>query len=343
MLRKIVAGTGLFIVVVWMLNTSLLATVPEGAMPRLIAHRGVHQTFSTEDLDNGTCTAKHIFPPTHEFLENTLASMQAAFESGAKVVELDIQLTPDGEFAVFHDWTLDCRTDGSGVTHETEMTRLKELDIGYGYTADGGKTFPFRGKGIGMMPTLKEALEAFPDGKFLLNFKSQRIEEANNLAALLGDSPVWREMVIGVYGGSIPTRETIRLIPSLRGYDAESTFSCLGQYLAYGWTGIVPAACWNTLVVVPANYAWLLWGWPHRFTQRMQASGSDVILLGPYSGGGFTSGIDDPEQTRLIPDGFNGYVWTNRIETIGPLVRPEGGDGRFSQLEEVGEEESAGE
>jgi glycerophosphoryl diester phosphodiesterase len=44
------------------------------------------------------------------------------------------------------------------------MTSLKKLDIGYGYTADGGKTYPFRGKAIGLMPTLTEVLQAFPDG-----------------------------------------------------------------------------------------------------------------------------------------------------------------------------------
>jgi len=29
------------------------------------------------------------------------------------------------------------------------------LDIGYGDTADGGKSWPFRGKGVGMMPSLE--------------------------------------------------------------------------------------------------------------------------------------------------------------------------------------------
>ena len=28
------------------------------------------------------------------------------------------------------------------------MQQLKQLDVGYGYTADGGKTFPFRSKGV---------------------------------------------------------------------------------------------------------------------------------------------------------------------------------------------------
>jgi len=54
-------------------------------------------------------------------LENTLDSMAAAFELGADVVELDIHPTTDGQFAVFHDWTIDCRTNGKGVTRKQSM------------------------------------------------------------------------------------------------------------------------------------------------------------------------------------------------------------------------------
>lgn len=246
--------------------------------------------------------------------------MLAAFEYDADVVELDVHLTADNQFAVFHDWTLDCRTDGQGVTRDAEMSRLKELDIGYGYTADGGQTYPLRGKGVGMMPTLAEVLQEFPDRRFLINFKSQSAEEGRALAAVLAENPVWREAIWGVYGGRAPTRESLRLVPGLRGYDRDSIMSCLGQYVAYGWTGIIPGACQNMLVVVPANYAQLLWGWPHRFMKRMRDAGSEVILLGPYGGGGFTSGIDGLSQLDLVPENFGGYVWTNRIEAIGPAL-----------------------
>ena len=51
--------------------------------PRVLAHRGVHQTFSAVGIDAHTCTAARIDPPTHDLLENTLPSMQAAFEAGA--------------------------------------------------------------------------------------------------------------------------------------------------------------------------------------------------------------------------------------------------------------------
>jgi glycerophosphoryl diester phosphodiesterase len=65
----------------------------------------------------------------------------------------NVHPTTDGQFAVFHDWTLDCRTDGHGITREHSIADLKKLDIGYGYTTDGGRRYPFRGSGVGMMPT----------------------------------------------------------------------------------------------------------------------------------------------------------------------------------------------
>ena len=116
----------------------------------LLAHRGLAQTFTREDLERDTCTATRINPPEHAFIENTLPSMEAAFAAGADVVEFDVHPTTDGQFAVFHDWTLDCRTEGNGKTRDHAMADLKRLDVGYGYTADGGKTFPLRGKGVGL-------------------------------------------------------------------------------------------------------------------------------------------------------------------------------------------------
>ena len=145
---------GAFVVFAALNNTNLLAPDRPGR-PVLLAHRGLAQTFDAEGVKNDTCTASRIHPPEHPYLENTIASMDAAFKSGADIVEFDIHPTTDGHFVVFHDWTLDCRTDGHGVTREHSMAYLKKLDIGHGYTADGGKTFPFRGKGIGRWSSLK--------------------------------------------------------------------------------------------------------------------------------------------------------------------------------------------
>ncbi len=59
------------------------------------------------------------------------------------MVEIDVAPTKDGKMVLFHDWTVDCRTNGKGETRDLTLAELKALDIGYGYTADGGKTYPF--------------------------------------------------------------------------------------------------------------------------------------------------------------------------------------------------------
>ncbi len=313
---KIVAAVPLAIAAaLWIGNTSLFSSFPQDAPLRIIAHRGQHQLFESSNLQNDTCTASLMLPPTHEFLENTLPSMKAAFDAGADVVELDVHLTPDKEFAVFHDWTLDCRTNGKGITEQTPMSVLKTLDIGFGYTADGGKTYPFRGKGNGMMPTLPEVFQTFPEGRFLVNFKSRRTEEGEALASLLASQPAFRQATFGVYGGNEPTESSMALVEALPGYSARTAKSCLVSYLATGWSGHVPEACRGGLVPVPANFAPLLWGWPERFYNRMRAAGSDVVLLGPLdTGDAGSSGIDDRETWDMVPDGFPGLVWTNVIE-----------------------------
>lgn len=326
MIRKVLlwglGGIAAFLLAVILYNASWWESPHGDGRIKLIAHRGVHQTFSKEGVGNDTCTADRIHPPTHDFIENTLPSMEAAFEAGADVVELDVHLTPDKQFAVMHDWTVDCRTNGEGVTEELEMSYLRTLDLGYGYTADGGKTYPLRGKGVGLMPTLPEVLARFPDRQFLINFKSRRAEEGEALARLVQDHPEWRSALWGSYGGAEPTLKSMELIAGLKGYTNRSVVSCAIAYGLTGWTGIVPKECRNTVVYVPSNYAWMVWGWPHKFTKRMEKAVSTVIMLGPVEQGEIgTSGIDTLDQLKAVPRNFAGYVWTNRIELIGPEAR----------------------
>src|SRR5690606_37645391 len=97
---------------------------------------------------------------------------------------------------------------------------------------------------------------------------------------------------------------------------------CLIQYELFGWTGIVPESCSNTKVMIPVNAAPFLWGWPNLLLQRFADAGSEVILLGPYGAGDpGTAGLDDVDMIAQIPEGFPGYVWTNRIELVGPALK----------------------
>ncbi|WP_299146469.1 glycerophosphodiester phosphodiesterase family protein [uncultured Tateyamaria sp.] len=302
----------------WVGNTSLFITDRAQHDTRLIAHRGVHQIYAGSDRSARSCQAAPVEPIEHGFIENTLLSMQEAFRLGADVVEIDVHLTQDNVFAVFHDWTLECRTNGTGVTHKQTFETLAGLDLGYRID-DGSGTFPLRGQGAGMMPSLPDVFDADMDGRFLINFKSRRAEDGLALAEML-ETPSRRAQVYGVYGGAPPTYAAADAVPGLRGFDRASVKACLMGYIATGWTGRVPPPCHGSVVLVPQNYAPFLWGWPHRFTRRMAAAGADVVLIGDYDGSGFTSGVDTEAAFADVPADFDGYIWTNRIELIGPLL-----------------------
>jgi glycerophosphoryl diester phosphodiesterase len=315
--RRVIGVLTVGVGALWLGNTSLLVAPEPDARVQLLAHRGAHQIYAAGPPGRDTCTADPIEEPSHEFLENTIPSMQAAFDAGAEVVELDIHLTPDDVFVVFHDWTLECRTDGTEQTNETPWAELQNLDIGHGYVTVSGET-PFRG--AGRMPTLEEVFEAFPVGQFLINFKSDRVSEGRALVRLLNENPAYNEAIWGVYGGGPPVAVVVEEIPDIPGFDRARVQDCIVRYAGLGWSGYVPEACRDTLIMVPQNVAPFLWGWPTRFERRMARYGSEVILVGPYGGAGFTAGIDDAALLADVPDGFGGWVWTNRILEMAPLV-----------------------
>ncbi|MDX8444669.1 glycerophosphodiester phosphodiesterase family protein [Mesorhizobium captivum] len=307
-------------VFVFLNNTDLFVSRPDRE-PIVLAHRGIAQRYDLAGVTNDTCTASRILPPKHDYLENTIASMQASFKAGADIVELDIHPTTDGQFAVFHDWTLDCRTDGHGVTREHSMADLKKLDIGYGYTADGGKTYPFRGRGVGLMPTLAEVLETFPDLPFLINIKSNDPDEGSKLAAFLNALPPERRSTIMAYGGDRPIAILRAAVPAMKTMSRASLKRCLLGYIAYGWTGAIPGECHSTLVFVPINVAPWLWGWPNRFLNRMDSAGSTAFVIGPYNGGDFSTGMGSVEELSRLPKHYSGGMLTNEIEMVAAWLR----------------------
>ncbi|RUY98196.1 glycerophosphodiester phosphodiesterase [Mesorhizobium sp. M7A.F.Ca.CA.001.12.2.1] len=310
---------------IWLNNTSLLSSRPAGK-PEVLAHRGLAQDYAREGMTGETCTASRMLPPRHAYLENTIPSMEAAFALGADALELDVHPTTDGNFAVFHDWTLDCRTEGKGETRNHSMAELKTLDVGYGYTADSGKTFPFRGKGIGMMPSLDEVLAHFPARRFNINVKSNDPGEGEKLAARLAMLSPNERFYLSVYGGDKPIAAVKAALPDMHTLSRASLTQCILRYAALGWSGYVPDACRKGTLLIPVNIAKWMWGWPNRFLDRMQGVDSRVYLLGPYTGGDFSQGLDDPELIKQLPNGYSGGISTDALDLVMPDIKE-----RFTQ------------
>ena len=101
---------------------------------------------------------------------NTLEAFTRALELGADTLEMDLQLTADGQVVVHHDGTVDRQTDGSGALADLTLDEIRDLDAGFAFVDDDG-THPFRGAGI-TIPTLEEVFDAFPDAFMVLEMKT---------------------------------------------------------------------------------------------------------------------------------------------------------------------------
>ncbi len=81
--------------------------------------------------------------------ENTIISFESAMTMAADMIELDVQLTSDGEVVVFHDEKISRCTGGRGSIADYPLAKLKKLDAGSWFDKK------FQGERI---PTLLEVL-----------------------------------------------------------------------------------------------------------------------------------------------------------------------------------------
>jgi len=101
--------------------------------------------------------------------ENTLPSFERALADGAAILESDVHLSRDGVPVLIHDDELERCTDGRGRVRDHDVEALKRLDAGHHFEPAGG-AHPYRGLGV-RIPTLAEALAAFPRARFNLELK----------------------------------------------------------------------------------------------------------------------------------------------------------------------------
>lgn len=96
-----------------------------------------------------------------EMPENTLPSFLKAAEEGADGIELDIQLSKDGEIVVCHDETIDRTSDHTGFVKDYTLKELKSFNF--------NKTHPEYGHAE--LPTMKEVFDALKDTGLSINIE----------------------------------------------------------------------------------------------------------------------------------------------------------------------------
>lgn len=109
-------------------------------MSRIFAHRGVSARFP----------------------ENTMLSFAAALETGCDGIELDVQMSSDGELVVIHDETVDRTTDGCGRVRDMSLAQLRELDASASFKGAYGRN---------RIPTLDEYLDLVAGAGIVTNIE----------------------------------------------------------------------------------------------------------------------------------------------------------------------------
>ncbi|PYZ95493.1 glycerophosphodiester phosphodiesterase [Alteribacter lacisalsi] len=94
--------------------------------------------------------------------ENTLAAFRAALADGADGIELDVQLTADGQVAVIHDHTLERTTEGTGLVREQTLSMIRQYSAGAWF----GSSFSTE-----RVPSLQEVLEWIRPTSLRLNIE----------------------------------------------------------------------------------------------------------------------------------------------------------------------------
>lgn len=94
--------------------------------------------------------------------ENTMPAFFEAARVHADGIELDVQLTKDGEVVIIHDEKVDRTTDGKGYVKNFTLAELKKLNAGSRFQD---------GKYFAEIPSLEEFLHWFKDTNLVCNIE----------------------------------------------------------------------------------------------------------------------------------------------------------------------------
>ncbi|HSM91995.1 MAG TPA: glycerophosphodiester phosphodiesterase [Anaeromyxobacteraceae bacterium] len=239
--------------------------------------------------------------------ENTLEAFANAEALGAVALETDVRLSRDGEVMVFHDAETSRLTGQPGTIEGRTRAELEALDAGFGFTPDGGRTFPWRGRGV-RIPTLAAVLERFPRLRVNLEAKGDEPALAEALARVLRAHRREGSACVGAAARRQAARLR-RLLPEYARY--LSTAAAIPHVLAA--FGLLPAA------LAPGGYH--LAAFPNP-----RLAGRPVIgprLVRYFHGRGMAIQIwtvdDEEEMRRLLAVGVDG-IMSDRPDLLAKVL-----------------------
>ncbi len=178
---------------------------------RMLAHRGARLNFP----------------------ENTLESLRGARDEGADGIELDVQLSADGEPFMFHDDDLRRAAGRREKVAKLSWSQLKDQRV-------------FGGHPIPHLDEVLEAMESWPEGQLTLDLHQNSLPLAETVARHVAASPARERVAILAFYSQrhmlLRIRETdpsirLSLMPELPWNTRVCAEKLKATELCLGWSG----------------------------------------------------------------------------------------------------------
>jgi glycerophosphoryl diester phosphodiesterase len=107
--------------------------------------------------------------------EHTLMSYKMGEQMHGDYIEVDLQMTKDGELIAMHDETLDRTTNGTGQVKDYTLEEIKELDAGSWFNEKYPEKAKTEYEGL-KVPTLEEVFQTFgKNANYYIETKSPEV------------------------------------------------------------------------------------------------------------------------------------------------------------------------
>ncbi|MBM7051667.1 MULTISPECIES: glycerophosphodiester phosphodiesterase family protein [unclassified Rothia (in: high G+C Gram-positive bacteria)] len=240
--------------------------------------------------------------------ENTLASFKDALDAGTQWLEIDVNTTVDGVPIVFHDPFLNRLTGHFGLVRNTPWKEIKELEL------EGGHR----------IPSLAEALEAFPEASFNIDMK----DAASAITVPRVLSQVKKLPRVRITSFTERTRKAAYRSLAFYGLQDQVTLGASELSMTFLYlSSLIHPKMWSVIsaktnnwvapidaVQIPLTHNWLGKTWQvltPRLLETAQTAGYQVHIWT----------IDEAERMReLIELGVDGII-TNRTDILSRVLK----------------------
>lgn len=151
------------------------------------------------------------------------------------MIELDIQMSADGELVIMHNFTVDETTDGSGRIRDMTLKEIRSLDAGSWFDKK------FRGERVPLFEEFLDLGKEYPNMYYDFELKeypengneSRAYETADRVIAMIEECWLADKCVLNAFSA--------RLLWYIHDkYEADISF-----------TAIIPRTCWENMIGIP--------------------------------------------------------------------------------------------